>query len=98
MNARVDTRAFVFQKLIRAAISAAPSILIGAMTFSACRGRDRQARPPVAQNPVAQNPAQGAVELGGEVAARDTTPAATAPAPPDTSTSNDNAVWITDAN
>jgi len=101
MNARVDTRAFVFQRLIRAARAGAPLLLVllvGAMTFSACRGRDRQGRPPIAQNPATQNPATGTVEAGGEVAARDTTPVAAAPATPDTSTAGDNAVWITDGN
>lgn len=98
MNARVDTRAFVFQKLIRAVRSGASLILVGAMTFSACRGRDRQARTPIAQNPATQNPAQGTVEVGGEVAAPDTAPASTPVATADTSTPGDNAVWITDAN
>jgi len=93
MNARVDTRAFVFQKLIRAARSRAPLILVAAMTFSACRGRDRHARPPAAQNA-----ARDTAEVGGEVAAAETTAAASAPVTPDTSAPNDDAVWITDAN
>jgi hypothetical protein len=64
------------------------------MTFSACRDRDRQPRPPVAQTPT-----RDTVEAGGEVAAADTAAVAAAPASPDTTTStNENAVWISDAN
>ena len=91
MNARVNTRAFAFQKLIRAARFGAAAIVIWplALTFSACRGRDRQPPPSAAQQTT-----RDTAEAGGEVAAADTTVTAT----PDTTPANVDAVWITDAN
>ncbi len=77
MNARVNTRAFV------------SLIWASAVTFSACRGRDRRP-PPSASQP----PARDTAEVAGEVAESVAAPVAA----PDTTMPNDNAAWITDAN
>jgi predicted outer membrane protein len=95
MNARVDTRAFVFQKLLLRARSRIATILaVGAwaMSFSACRDRNRTER-----SPVAQSPTHDTAEVGGEVSP-DTTAIAAATGSADTTTPGDDAVWITDAN
>src|SRR5262249_46270610 len=91
----VSPRAFVFQKLICAARSRVPAAVFAtlAVTFSACRDRDRHQR-----SPAAPPTARGIAEVGGEVSTADTTVAAPTPQPDTTTTQGDNAVWITDAN
>lgn len=86
MNARVVTRAFVFQKLTcaRRLRASAIAIVTFGVVLAACGTNDTKRPPPIAQSPAGDTVQP--VEVGGEVANADSTAL------------SDDQVWITDGN